>query len=134
MAEEVRFFLRTAIYTVLIAVVYWFVSYEEAGTVMFAFVAASALIFIGVTLRLSPKSRSSSLSPKALVGFYDRPEDETHGPLEVDQDAFPVASAWPILAAVAAALVGVGAIFGPWLWVPGLALGLSTLVGWTTEA
>ncbi|MEA2434759.1 MAG: Cytochrome c oxidase subunit [Actinomycetota bacterium] len=134
MAEEVRFFLRTAIYTVLIAVIYWFVSYEEAGTVLFGFVAASALIFIVVTLRLVPRARAKSLSPKALVGFYDRPEDEAHGPLEVDEDAFPVASGWPILAAVAAALAGLGAIFGAWLWVPGLALGLSTLVGWTTEA
>jgi hypothetical protein len=133
-AEEVRFFLRTAIYTLLITGIYWFVSYEEAGTVLFAFVAVSALIFIAVTLLLSPKARPSSLSPKALIGFYDRPQDEEGGPLEVDEDEFPVASAWPLLAAAAACLVGLGAIFGPWLWVPGGALGLSTLVGWAAEA
>jgi hypothetical protein len=134
MAEEVRFFLRTAIYTLLITAVYWFVSYEEAGTVLFAFVAASALIFIAITLWLSKAARPSSWSPRALVGFDDRPQDEAHGPLELDEEVFPPASGWPLSAALAATLVGLGLIFGAWLWVPGLALGLSTLVGWASEA
>jgi hypothetical protein len=133
-AEEVRFFLRTAIYTVLIAAIYWFVSYEEAGTVLFAFVAASALIFIVMTLMLAPAARPSSLAPRALLGFDDRPEDEPGGPLQLDEDEFPVASAWPLTAALAASLVGLGLIFGAWLWVPGLGLALSVLVGWATEA
>ena len=36
MAEELRFFLRTAAYTAVIGVLYWIVSYEWAGSVMLA--------------------------------------------------------------------------------------------------
>ena len=47
MAEELRFFLRTAAYTAVIAVIYWVVSYEWAGSVMLAFVAlATGLVVV----------------------------------------------------------------------------------------
>src|SRR5437667_12885033 len=46
-AEELRFFLRTAAYTAVIGVLYWIVSYEWAGSVMLAFVAvATGLVVV----------------------------------------------------------------------------------------
>src|SRR5207249_10190644 len=47
LAEELRFFLRTAAYTAVIGVLYWIVSYEWAGSVMLAFVAvATGLVVV----------------------------------------------------------------------------------------
>src|SRR5205823_5231455 len=46
-AEELRFFLRTAAYTAVIGILYWIVSYEWAGSVMLAFVAvATGLVVV----------------------------------------------------------------------------------------
>ena len=47
MPEEVRFFLRQAAFGLLIAVVYWFLTYESAGSVLLlAFGIGSALLTV----------------------------------------------------------------------------------------
>ncbi|MGH2429289.1 MAG: hypothetical protein ACRDGV_10490, partial [Candidatus Limnocylindria bacterium] len=46
MAEELRFFLRTAIYAAIVAVAYWILSYEPAGTVLLAALALAVIAFV----------------------------------------------------------------------------------------
>jgi hypothetical protein len=54
MAEELRFFLRTAVYSIVIGAIYWFASYAEtgayewAGTVLLVFVVFSTGSFVFV--------------------------------------------------------------------------------------
>lgn len=129
-AEELRFFLRTALFTIVIGTIYWFVSYEEAGTALLAGIVASAVFFVVVIAAGVRASRRGGRGPKALLGFADTGPDN---PLELAQDVFPTSSAWPLVISVAAALVGVGLIYGAWLWIPGAALGLAGAWGWLTE-
>jgi len=130
MAEEVRFFVRIALFTMVIGTIYWFVSYEEAGTVLFAGIVASALTFaLVIGLRVGAALRGGR-GIKALLGFEDSGEER---PLNLDEDAWPGASMWPAGAALAFTLIGVGLVYGPWLWIPGLAVALSAAWGWLTE-
>ena len=143
MPEEMRFFLRTALYTAGITVIYWLVSYEWAGTVMLTFLFLAAAFFIAAATNLH---RTSSATPSTaphetarrnrllqLVGFD--PEDEEPGaPLKLEEEEFPGPSLSPLGVAVAATLVGLGLIYGAWLWIPGVSLGLATGTSWLTQA
>ena len=140
MSEEVRFFLRTALYTGLIASIYWFVSYEWAGTVMLAFLFGSAIFFVVVVSALVRSARPSVAAERgparllhALVGFEDDPKVEPQAPLEIEDDVFPTRSIWPLVFAIAAALLGMGLIYGPWLWIPGAGLLITSGLAWATQ-
>ena len=131
MAEEVRFFVRVALFTIVIATIYWFVSYEEAGTALLAGIIASAVFFSVFVATGVRAARSGRKSVKGLVGFDESGRDD---PLALAEDTFPAASAWPVVASLAAVLVAVGLVFGAWLWIPGAAIGLACTLGWLTEA
>ena len=137
MSEELRFFLRVAVYTVVISVVYWFVSYERAGTILFVSVALAAVAFMGIFLRRAVGGRSDDKQSgplgmiRRVVGFDDRGVPKT--PLEVQSEPIATASIWPLTGAVAAALLGAGLVYGAWFWIPGLAVALSSAWGWITE-
>jgi hypothetical protein len=38
-----------------------------------------------------------------------------------------------VAAGIAAMLIGLGLVYGPWLWLPGLVLLAATVWGWVTE-
>jgi len=130
MAEEVRFFLRVALFTIVIATIYWFMSYEEAGTWLLAGIVASAAFFVGIVGVNVRASRRGGRNVKALLGFADTGPDS---PLLLEEDGFPLSSAWPAVVSVAAVLVGVGLIYGAWLWIPGVAVASAGAWGWLTE-
>jgi hypothetical protein len=130
MAEELRFFLRIALFTIVISTIYWFVAREEAGTALLVGVIVGCVVFVGIVGAGVRSSRRGGASPNALIGFADT---EPESPLLLEEDTFPAASAWPVIASLAAALVGLGLIYGAWLWIPGAALGLSCAWGWLLE-
>lgn len=130
MAEEVRFFLRVALFTVVIGTIYWFVSYEIAGTALLAGIVASALFFI---VLIAGGVRAVRRGPKNLKGILGFEETGRDDPLALGEDVFPAASAWPVVASISAVLVTVGLVYGAWLWIPGTALGLACIWGWLTE-
>lgn len=142
MSEEVRFFLRTALYTGLIGTIYWLVSYEWAGTVLLAFLFGSAIFFVVVTsalVKASRLGRAAEGGPKvvgalrALVGFEDDPRVEPPAPLEIAEDRFPTRSIWPLAMSVAITLTALGLIYGPWLWIPGAGLLIASGLAWATQ-
>lgn len=130
MAEELRFFIRIGLFTVLIGAIYWFVSYEEAGTWLLAGVGAGVVFFVVLVAGRATSSRQGGRGPKHLLGFADSTPE---APLALGEDTFPLSSAWPAVISLAAGLVGVGLIYGPWLWIPGVSLGLAGAWGWVTE-
>lgn len=130
MAEEVRFFLRVALFTIVIGTIYWFVSYDIPGTALLAGIVASALFFIVLIAGGVHAVRKGPKTVKGLLGFDESTRDD---PLALAEDTFPTASAWPLIAALAAVLVAIGLVYGPWLWIPGAAIGLSCTWGWLTE-
>ena len=144
MAEELRFFLRTAVYAVLIGAVYWFVSYEVAGSVLLAFVVLATLAFVAVArvfARRPPRQMVSREGPpwsragrlvNRLLGF-DEPRGGAAEPLAAGLEPIPTASIWPPIAGVAAGVSLLGLVYGPWLLLPGVVLGAGCVWGWITQ-
>ncbi|HET7028212.1 MAG TPA: cytochrome c oxidase subunit 4 [Candidatus Limnocylindrales bacterium] len=107
--EEARFFGRSAVFALVIAVVYWFVSYEWAGSVLlFGFGLASAVmaLFLG----------------RAAAGQVARrreadPGDGADGPFGDESGPIPNPTFAPIVFAAGLALVALGLAFGPWLFL-----------------
>ena len=113
-----QLFVGVAAFIVLITVVYWFVSYEDAGTTMLALSAGLALLF-GGWLYLQDRRPH----PPAAAA-HPEGEDE-HG------EYLPTASVWPLAIGVGAALTINGMILGWPYAVPGaafLALGVAGFV------
>lgn len=143
MAEEVRFFLRTALYATVIAVVYWFASgayeglpleYDWAGTTLLAFTALACAAVTSIVLLFAREARrgpaaGEGSSPRRLVAALNRllglehgPAGRSEGPLAGGPDQLPTASPWPIIVAIGATLMLLGLIYGPWLVAPGAVL------------
>jgi hypothetical protein len=137
-AEELRFFLRSAIWVVGSAVVYWFVSYEPAGTVLLLVLGLAIVALISV-VAYEARQTVDDVRPAGgplgllnrVIGFHESPAEAP--PLGVEPGRIPLASVWPILAAAAVVTIGLGLIYGPWLALPGLALGIVAAYGWLVQ-
>lgn len=123
MSEEARIFLRTAIYAVGIAAVYWFVSYEVAGTELLLILGLAASV---LTAMLPGRKR---VRPIDVATFSDS-EDPA---LEIEEVPLPVLSLQPLLVALGAAAVTLGLVFGAWLWLPGALILVGAAMRWLTE-
>jgi hypothetical protein len=150
-AEEVRFFLRTAAYSAVIAAIYWFVSfqpdrvpggYDWAGTTLLAFTALACAAMAGGVLLFLRVLRRDVLAPSGswprrfgatlswVIGLEHPSRESLERPLAGGPDLLPAASPWPLLAAVAATLVLLGLIYGAWLIAPGAVLLVIAAGGW----
>ncbi len=143
MAEELRFFLRTALYVAVVAAVYWFVSHEPVGTVLLVVLGIAIAALIALVVAIAPRT-TGDLRPDRrgvlggtvervtrVIGFHE-PADEA-APLEGGPDLVPLSSAWPVLTAAGIVTAGMGLIFGTWLIVPGLVLVTVGGAGWLTQ-
>lgn len=137
MAEEYRFFLRSLLYIVVAGAIYWFVSYEPAGTVLLIGLAVAIVAFVGVARAFSgpslPSGNGTGLlgTLNRLIGFADPPE--TSPPLEGGPDLIPLGSTAPILTAAGIVVIGLGLVFGWWLIVAGGIVAAIGLFGWLTQ-
>ena len=145
MAEELRFFLRTAIYSAVIAVIYWFASYSPAtdsydwiGTVLLVatVLASGAVVAVGAAfarraIHGQPGSTLAVLGRWLLLADPGGEADDE--PLAAGLDPLPRSSIWPLLGGVAATLIGLGLVYGPWLILPGLTLLAWTAWSWVTQ-
>lgn len=134
MAEELRFFLRTGLYSAVVGTIYWFVSYEVAGSVLLAFVFVGALVFVAVTAAAVRGERVTAARGRgALARYLGFAEDDSPSPLELAEEPVAPASLWPLASGAAATLAALGLVFGAWFLVPAAGLGLAALHGWLTE-
>lgn len=152
MPEEIRFFLRTALYGAVIAVIYWFASFEPdgiptsydwTGATLLAFSAlaciaivggtlllARALVRDGVALRRGPFHVRLGSMANRFIGFDRGSAEHLEGPLAGGPDVFPSSSPWPLVVALAATLGALGLVYGLWLTLPGLVLLVVGIGGW----
>ena len=138
MSEELRFFLRIAAYTAVIAAIYWFVSYEEAGTILLGFIFISAATFLLIVRSSVPASRGTGKESgplerlRAVAGFREA-AGRSEQPLEIEEDVFPTGSIWPLALTIGTTLVALGLLYGPWLWAPGLVVATISGAAWLTQ-
>lgn len=105
-----RVFAGIGVFVVVLAIVYWFTSYEDAGSVLLLLSAVLGLWF-GAFLWLQQRGASD--------------------PTEPDTGYLPHASIWPLLIGLGAASIANGLVLGIWVIVPGvgaLAFGIAGFV------
>ena len=113
MPEEVKFFGRIAPYAFFIAAVYWFVSYEAAGTVLLGgFGLATGAAF--VLLRRGAKGRGRRSTESVAAGATpDGPFGDESGPV-------PLRSLAPLELGFGLAVMSLSVAFGIWFAIAGL--------------
>lgn len=119
MRTEARFLLFSGTFGLVVAIVYWFTSYEEAGAVLLALMG-TASSFMG--LYLVAKGRRLARAEDDPDADHEAEAGETVG-------YFSAGSLWPPVMALGAAMGVMGFIFGAWLLFFG-----AVLFGWAVVA
>ena len=104
---EARFFLFLGAFGLVLALVYWLVSYELAGTILLAGFGLGAGL-LGVRLRIE----------RPLVPAADATEDAR--PFRDDPGRLPGETLAPLALALGVALALTAVVFGVWLLIAGL--------------
>ena len=115
-----RIFVGTGVFIAVLAVVYWLVSYEDAGTTMLVLASCLAL-FCGFWFYLQDRKRSAGPAEES-------PQDDTTRPY------LPDASVWPFAVGIGAALTLNGLIIGWPYAVPGAALLALAVTGFVSQS
>ena len=119
-----RFLIFIGFFFGIIGIIYWFTSYEDAGSVMLAGSALLGLLPGGYYLWWSRRMRP-------LEGdVSDASVADGAGVI----DSFPGSSIWPFLLGMGALFASLTFIFGLWLAPIALALGLSAIIGGVIES
>jgi hypothetical protein len=115
-----------AIFVGVIAGIYWFTSYEDAGSTLLV-LGAGLYAFLGGYLYLQ----------RRLSGGRPRPED-VEQPGTPDQDTavdyFPASSVWPAAMGLGAVVAGLGLVFGYWFFIIAAILFVGAIIGYAVEA
>jgi hypothetical protein len=120
MPEEVKFFGRIGAYGLFIAAVYWFVSYEPAGTVLlggFGLATGAAFVLLRRGARRPAVTRD---------GGADRPSDRSiaalapDGPFGDESGPVPLRSLAPFEVGFGLAVMSLSVAFGIWFAIAGL--------------
>ncbi len=124
MKVEAILLLFLGLFFGLVGLVYWFWSYEQAGTAM----------LVGTcTLGFLPGSYYYYWHRRMGKRVEDR-DDASIAEGAGDIDSFPSSSIWPFVLGMGAFLTVNSLVFGIWLIFPGISLILTALVGVTAES
>ncbi len=110
----------SAMFFAVVAGVYWFLSDEQAGSLLLAFLAAASAL-LGWYL--------GRRGVAAAGGFGDREDAGPDDAAGEDLGVFDSASIWPVVLAVGAMLLGTGAIFGSGVLLVGAIVTVLAVVG-----
>ena len=124
MRIEARLLIIIGVFFAIIAGVYWFTSYETAGTLM----------LIGSTgLGLLPGAYYLWWSRHMKPRLEDDP-DATIAEGAGEVDAFPSSSIWPFILGVGAFFAALSFVFGVWMAPIAAGFILSAAIGGTVES
>jgi uncharacterized membrane protein YfcA len=110
-----RIFLGMAVFVAFIGAVYWFMTYEDAGTTLLALTSGLAALFGGYLLIQDRKRRPAAAHPEA-------------------EHYLPASSLWPFGIGVGVFLAFNGLILGlPWT-LPGVVLVATSIGGFARQS
>jgi hypothetical protein len=125
MAEEIAVFARSAVYFGVIGAVYWFLTYEVAGSMLLVG-SALASAFVAIVLRLGLRGQQTVAADASEV----RPD----GPFGDESGVLPAPTAAPLGVAFGLALVVLGLVFTGALVLAGAILVLLASREWLRAA
>ena len=123
MKVEGWMFGAIAIFLAVVSPVYWFMSHEIIGTVA---LIMSFLLFAMVSVFMFTLGRKMD----------DRLEDRKDAEIVEGAGAigfFPPKSIWPVWTALTVQLLALGPVFGWWISILAVCLGIWALSGWVFE-
>jgi hypothetical protein len=113
-----------AAFGLVVGVVYWFLTYETAGSVLlFTFGAASGIATVAIvagSVRARRHGDDTGVSTAAATAR--------------DLEPVPRPNATPLLLAMGLGLVLLGTVLGPWLLIAGLLVVVAAARGWLGAA
>jgi cytochrome c oxidase subunit IV len=124
MVEEVALFVRSAVYGTVIGVIYWFLTYEVAGTILLVGMGlATVVVATALWFGLDRRWRRASGANAAP----DRPFQDEEGRI-------PAPTVVPLALALGVALAMLGLVFTPALTITGTILALIAAREWLRSA
>ena len=139
MKVESSFLIGIGAFFGIIAISYWFTSYEDGGTMMLVGVTALGLVPGSYYYFWHRRFRGYKYffwgRTDRVVGT--RPEDRNDATIEDGAgvvSSFPGSSVWPFILASGAFALLLAFVFGTWLALIGVSLILTALVGVTAES
>ena len=134
MTDEAGILLRVAIFGLVAAVIYWFLSYEAFGTVILLLLGAgpgfAGLVLVQEQRHRGGTGESRAVAIRRLAGI---PPQDPPGPRELgaeDLGVLPLPTIWPLAAALGFTILFTGLIYGLWLVILGLGLIGYAAWGW----
>lgn len=117
---QARIFTAIGLFATVVSIVYGFISYEWAGTVMLSLTSGLAFL-TGAYLGWRKPTHGSV-------------EDAEHGEHADDEPWFPATSIWPFAVAAGAALVANGLLLGTWLLLPSVVVLAYAVAGFVLQS
>jgi hypothetical protein len=118
------FWTYVAAFGLVVGAVYWFLTYEDAGTAMLLFMGAAGIVIGGYIFLKSRTVRLIEDDPNAT---HADATDEEIG-------HFSSGSIWPIVMAVGVTIALLGFVFGRWMIAFGAILFVWSTVGLMQES
>ena len=139
MKIESRFLIGIGVFFGIIAISYWFTSYEDGGTLMLVGATALGLVPGAYYFFWHRRFQGSKYffwgRTDRVVGT--RPEDRDDATIADGAgvvSSFPGSSIWPITLAAGAFVLLLAFVFGTWLALVGVSVILIALIGVTAES
>jgi len=124
MRTSFRFLFGAGLFGLLTGTVYWFVTYERAGTALLLLMGVAPIIIAAYLFRHGRTVRSPDDDPNA--------KHEDSSGEEVGH--FSSGSVWPLVMGIGCAIGIEGFVYGTWLLVFGLVLFVWATVGLMQES
>ncbi|MGH2674638.1 MAG: aa3-type cytochrome oxidase subunit IV [Actinomycetota bacterium] len=124
MRTGAKVFLGSAVFALVISTIYWFVTYEPAGTVLLV----SMILAPGLMAAFAAAgSRGPGRPPE------DRPDADPSAPDALVLGPVTPFSVWPALLGAVSLFLSAGLAYGVWLLLPAGAAFVVALVGLARE-
>jgi hypothetical protein len=123
--EEIVFFLRSAADALVVAVIYWFLTYEVAGTILLGGFGVASAALVGLLLWKRPDRPRGAAAPSSAA--VDLAPD---GPFGDESGAVPTPTMAPLQVAFGLAVLVLAVPFGPAMAIAAIVPLVAGALGW----